>query len=89
MEVAEKFLKWYLFRMQTKMKISGDSNLHKSENQALHSSIYGQTKQQQAFTTRDYTHVEFQAHQLKTLMFRPETNTRFMFHFMSSWMLLF
>ena len=63
--------------MQTKMKISGDSNLHKSENQALHSSIYGQTKQQQAFTTRDYTHVEFQAHQLKTVMFRPETKVQF------------
>ena len=55
------------------MKISGDSNLHKSENQALHSSIYGQTKQQQAFTTRDHTHMEFQAHQFKTVIFRQET----------------
>ena len=77
MEATEKFLQWYLFRMQTKMKISGDSNLHKSENQALHSSIYGQTKQQQAFTTRDYTHVEFQAHKLKIVMFRPETKVQF------------
>ena len=47
--------------MQTKMKISGDSNLHKSENQALHSSIYGKTKQQQAFTTKIPAHTEFKA----------------------------